>query len=144
MSDTYGINEVIETCLDGKLGYQQAAEHANDATLKQLFTDYASQRAAFATELQSAVRAMGQEPTDDSSVAAAFHRGWIGLKDAVTGGDAPVLKECIRGEEHAVKEYQKALGNAAVPAEAKTILTRQHGEIEQALAKMNQLKASHA
>ena len=145
MSDaTHHVNKLIETCLDGKLGYHQAAENVSDASLKQLFMDYASQRASFASELQTAVTSMGGTPTDDGSVTAAFHRGWIGLKDALTGGDKGVLNECIRGEEHAVKEYQKVVSDDDVPASAKSILTRQHGEIEQALAKMNQLKATVA
>lgn len=138
------LNDLIKTDLDGKLGYQQAAQNVNDGSLKTLFTDYATQRSQFASELQSAVRSIGGTPTDDSSVSSAFHRGWLGLKDAIRSGDGAVLKECVRGDEHAVKEYQKVLSDDDVPAEAKTVIARQHGEIEQALAKINQLKASYA
>ena len=135
------LNEIITLCLDGKYGYEQAAEHVSDPSLKTMFTQSAAQRASFAGELQSAVRAMGGEPTDDGSVTAAFHRGWIGLKDAIAGGDGPVVAECIRGEEHAVKKYQSTLSDDDVPATAKELLSRQHGEIEQALSKLNQRKA---
>lgn len=138
------LNTIITTCLDGRYGYEQAAEHASDAQLKSLFETYAQQRAAFATELAGAVQQLGGTPTDTGSVTAAFHRGWIGLKDALTGGDKGVLGECIRGEEYAVKQYQDALGDADVPAAAKTPLARQHGEITQALTHMQQLHASHA
>ena len=139
---TKHVNEIITTCLDGKYGYEQAAANAGDASLKTLFTDYAQQRGSFATELQSAVRAAGGEPTDSSSVTAAFHRGWIGLKDKVTGGDKGILGECIRGEEHAVKAYSKALQEDDVAPQVKTVLAKQHGEVEQALANMNSLHSA--
>jgi uncharacterized protein (TIGR02284 family) len=138
------LNNLITTCLDGQHGYKQAAASASDAQLKSLFETYAQQRAAYATDLQQAVTSLGGTPTDSGSVTAAFHRGWIGLKDALTGGDKAVLGECIRGEEYAVKQYQEALGDDDIPAAAKTPLARQHGEIEQALAHMNALHASHA
>jgi uncharacterized protein (TIGR02284 family) len=38
------------------------------------------------------------------------HRGWIALKDALTGDDAEaVLKAALTGEDHAVSEYEDAL-----------------------------------
>jgi uncharacterized protein (TIGR02284 family) len=58
---------------------------------------------------------MGHEYGDDveesGSVAAALHRGWLSLKDALTGDDASgVLGAAVTGEDHAVSEYEKALG----------------------------------
>jgi uncharacterized protein (TIGR02284 family) len=38
------------------------------------------------------------------------HRGWIALKDALTGDDPEaVLKAALTGEDHAVSEYEDAL-----------------------------------
>ena len=141
---TKHLNDLITTCLDGKHGYEQAAQNATDASLKSLFQQYARQRDTYATELQGAVRTAGGTPTDSGSVTAAFHRNWIGLKNAVTSGDKAILGECIRGEESAVKQYAEALQDDDVAPEAKTIVARQHGEIEQALAHMNSLHTSHA
>ncbi len=138
------LNDLITTCLDGVHGYKQAADHATDANLKSLFTGYAAERQAYASELQALVTAHGGTPTDEGSVAAAFHRGWIGLKDALTGGDKPVLAECVRGEEHAVKQYEEALAGSTVPQDAQAVLTKQHGEVSQAVAHMKGLHATHA
>ncbi len=138
------LNDLITTSLDGVHGYKQAAEHASDATLKSLFTDYASQRSTFASELQTLVSQMGGTPTDTGSVAAAFHRGWIGLKDAVTSGDKGILAECVRGEEHAVKDYQSILGSNDVTPAIKTLLSQQHGQIDQALTHMKMLHGKMA
>ncbi len=144
MADTSKLNDLVQTAIDGKAGYEQAADKVNDASLKTLFTQYAQQRATYATELQGIVRAAGGTPTDHGSAAAGLHRGWIGLKDALTGGDGAILGECIRGEEHAVKSYSDALQEGDVSADAKSVIARQHGEIEQALAHMNSLKSSHS
>ncbi len=134
------LNELITTSLDGAHGYRQAAEHASDPSLKSLFEKYAKQRQTYASTLQAAVRQMGDKPTDDGSVSAAFHRGWIGLKDAVTTGDGPIVKECIRGEEYALKKFEKVAADTALPTEAKSIVTRLHGEISTALQHMRQIK----
>ena len=139
---TNDINKLITAALDGKYGYDQAASNATDPSLKSLFQDYSRQRETFANELQQQVRAMGGTPTDHGSVTAGLHRNWIGLKDKLTSGDKGILGECVRGEESAVKQYQEVLGDDDVPAAAKTVLARQHGEIEQALAKMNQLHST--
>ena len=141
---TKTLNDLIEACLDGKDGYQQAADHASDATLKSLFTQYASQRAGYAGELKNLVSGMGGTPADSGTTTASLHRAWIGLKDAVTSGDKGILGECIRGEESADKTYERAMGDADVPANAMTVVTRQHGEIEQALSHMKSLTAQYS
>jgi uncharacterized protein (TIGR02284 family) len=138
---TTDLNKLIEINLDGHAGYQQAAEHANDTTLKQNLAQYALQRKAFSEELQQAVRANGGDPTDSGSAAGAVHRAWIGIKDAVTSGDTGILNECIRGEESAVKNYQEVLGDNDLPAGYRDVAQRQLAEIERALADMRALKA---
>ena len=137
------INNLIETCIDGENGYKQAADHASDATLKSLFQQYASQRSGYAGELKSLVGGMGGEPADSGSAAAGLHRAWIGLKDAFTTGDGGILSECIRGEKSADEAYEKALDDDDLPASAKSVVSRQHDEVEQALSHMRSLIAQY-
>ncbi len=66
------------------------------------------QRAQFRREIVE----LGQDYHDDvdesGSVAAALHRGWISLKDALSGDDAgSVLGAVVTGEDHAVSEYEE-------------------------------------
>lgn len=136
---TSDLNKLIETCLDGKHGFEQAAEHASDHRLKAQLSQYAQQRSGFANELQSTVRAMGGTPTDAGSVAAGLHRAWIGLKDALTKGDKAIIAECVRGDESAVKQYQEVMADDDVPPDMKSVLARQHVAIEEALANLNSL-----
>ena len=114
MSDDKKVaKELVETLKDGERGFASAAEKLRDSdrpewaeTLQRL----SEQRATFSREIVE----MGHEYDDDvdksGTVAATLHRGWISLKDALTGDDAgSVLGAAVTGEDHAVSEYDKAL-----------------------------------
>lgn len=148
MADTMNaadtINYLIETAQDGADGYRAASEDVKDPALKQVFTEYASQRAQFASELRSYATSAGGDPAKGGSVSAAVHRGWINLKSVVTGrDDAAILAECVRGDENAVKAYTDATG-ASLPSEAATIVSRQAAAVSQAYAKVKGLHAASA
>src|SRR5215208_944421 len=109
------LNTLIETCEDGVQGFQTAAEGLQDTTAKQLFTQYARERAQCADELRAEVQRLGGEPEHGGSTSGAMHRGWMNVKSAVTGkSDAAIIAEAERGEDVAVATYQKAL-QADVP-----------------------------
>ena len=142
MSATDTINHLIETAQDGADGYRAASEDVKDAALKQVFTQYATQRAQFATELRNLATASGGDAAKGGSVSAAVHRGWINLKSVVTGrDDAAILAECVRGDENAVKSYTDATG-ASLPSEAASVVSRQAAAIAQAYAHVKGLHAT--
>ena len=63
------------------------------------------------------------------SAAAALHRGWISLKDALTGDDAgSVLGAAVTGEDHAVSEYEKGL-EQDLSAGFREVLRTQHAAV---------------
>src|SRR3954447_22023809 len=83
-SDTYSsaisiLNGLIETCKDGEQGFRTSAEKAKDASLKSLFSKYASQRAGYVQELSAAVTQLGGDPAQSGHIAGSLHRGWINL-----------------------------------------------------------------
>jgi uncharacterized protein (TIGR02284 family) len=105
--------ELVETLKDGEKGYAAAAEKLRDsdrpewaATMQRL----AEQRAGFWREIVDLGHDYGDDVDESGTVAAAVHRGWISLKDAVSGDDPDaVLKAAETGEDHAVSEYEDAL-----------------------------------
>ena len=126
------LNNLIETCRDGQEGFRVAAEAVRSAELRELFDSYSRQRASFAGELQDEVRRMGGEPAESGSVTASLHRGWMGLKAAVTGGEeSSILDECERGEDSALAAYRAAFGTD-VPASVRQVVERQFAEIKEA------------
>ena len=111
--DAKAAKELVETLKDGERGYADAAdklrdgEHPEWATTLQRFSE---QRAGFWCEIVDMGHAYGDYVDESGTVAVAVHRGWIAVKDALTGDDAEaVLKAALTGEDHAVSEYEDAL-----------------------------------
>jgi uncharacterized protein (TIGR02284 family) len=134
------LNNLIETCRDGQDGFKTAAEGVKSAELKELFHAYSRQRAGFVGELQDEVRRMGGEAKESGSTSAALHRGWMGLKAALTGDDDnAVVAECERGEDAALAGYRAALGTD-MPASARSMVERQFAEVKEAHERVRNLE----
>ena len=134
------LNNLIETCKDGQDGFKSAAEGVERSDLKSTFYEYAQQRSQFAGELQTLVRELGGDPENSGSTTAALHRGWIGIKSAITGhDDTAVLNECERGEDSAKANYKDAL-QAALPANVSETVQRQYAAVQEAHDKIKSLR----
>jgi uncharacterized protein (TIGR02284 family) len=135
------VNSLIETLKDGQEGFKQAAEGVADPQLKSLFNEYSQQRSRFASELQNQAEILGESrPEDTSSAAGALHRAWINLKSAVTSGeDHAILAECERGEDSAVKEYEKAMKDD-LSLSLRDIVFRQYSEVKNAHDRIRNLR----
>ena len=104
------LNGLIGVCLDGAEGFEEVAKNVQDDELKKLMEACAVQRLAFAKDLQSQVTQLGGIPTTSGSPVGAAHRGWIGIKSIVTGGDRDaILAECLTGEDYTIQFYEDAL-----------------------------------
>lgn len=124
------VNNLIETCRDGQQGFEAAAKAVDDPVLKAELLQYSSQRAEFADELSEALSQAGESPTTHGSATAAAHRGWIKLKELVTGASRySVLAECERGEDVAVAAYRKAAA-ATLPQSLAGLVSTQHAAIQ--------------
>ena len=135
------IDDLIETLKDGQEGFRQAAEGVKNPQLKSLFREYSSQRSRFATELQTQAQSLGKsKPEESGSAVGALHRGWINLKSAVTrGDDHAILAECERGEDSAVKQYEKAMKDN-LPVQLREMVSRQYSEIKNAHDRIRNLR----
>ncbi len=120
------LNDLIETSKDGEKGFMKAAEDAEDGKLKSMFSECGKRCRDGAAELQTKVRALGGDPQTSGSAAAALHRGWISLKEAVSSrDDKAILEECERGEDYAKAQYKKAL-EKDLSADVREIVERQY------------------
>ena len=145
MSDDKQVaTELVETLKDGERGFASAAEKLKGddhpmwaATLQRL----AEQRGEFHREIVALGEDYGDDVDESGTVAATVHRGWLSLKDALTG-DAPggVLKAALTGEDHAVSEYEKAL-QQDLSAGFHEVVTRQQAAV---LAARDEVKALQA
>lgn len=131
-TDAKVTKDLIETLEDGRKGFADAAEklaEGDGADLAPRFQEFSEQRASMSAELEVLAAKYGDDIDDDGSVTAALHRGWMSLKDAVTGSSPTgVLGVAEQGEDHAVKEYEKAL-DKDISAELAEVVRRQLVEI---------------
>lgn len=132
-TDESTTKDLIETLRDGEKGFAQAAEKlasTDRADLAPKFQQYSEQRARFAGELEQMAVRYGDDIDESGSVAAAMHRGWMSLKDAMTGSSASgVLDAAEEGEDHAVNEYEKAL-EADISPELRAVVSRQFADVK--------------
>ena len=100
------------------------------------------QRADFRREIVELGHEYDDDVDESGTAAAALHRGWISLKDALTGDDAgSVLGAAVTGEDHAVSEYEKAL-EQDLSAGFREVVTRQHAEVVAARDEVKALQAA--
>lgn len=142
MSDDKQVaKELVETLKDGEQGFASAAEKLKGddhpmwaATFQRL----SEQRGDFQREIVALGHDYGDDVDESGSVAATVHRGWLSLKDALTGDSAEgLLKAASTGEDHAVSEYEKAL-KQDLSAGFQEVVIRQHAAI---LAARDEVKA---
>ncbi len=142
--DAKAAKELVETLKDGERGYATAADKLRDsdrsewaATMQRL----SEQRAGFCREIVDLGHDYGDDVDESGSVAASLHRGWLSLKDAVTGDDAgSVLKAAETGEDHAVSEYEDAL-KMDLSSGFRDVVVRQQAAV---VAARDEVKALHA
>ena len=131
-ADEKAARELVETLKDGQKGFAASAEKLADSerpewakTMRRL----EQQRAQFAQEIVAMGHQYGDDVNEGGSALGTAHRGWLSLKDALTG-DKPsgVLDAAVQGEDHTVSEYEKAL-KEDLSEGFRTVVQRQHGEI---------------
>ncbi|MEO7269843.1 MAG: PA2169 family four-helix-bundle protein [Knoellia sp.] len=143
--DEKAAKELVETLRDGEKGFAAAADKLRDgdhpewATLMQRLSQ---ERAGFRQEIVALGHEYGDDVDESGTAAAAVHRGWIALKDALTGDDAGgVLGAASTGEDHAVSEYEKAL-EQDLSAGFREVVSRQHQAVVAARDEVKALQAA--
>jgi uncharacterized protein (TIGR02284 family) len=133
------LNDLIETSKDGEYGFTTCSERATSVELKQTFLRRAGDCARGARELQALVVQYGGKAEDSGTMAGAVHRGWVSVRDALSGtSDQAILDECERGEDVALSRYRKALKQEGLPATVRQVVERQMAGVQ---ANHDQIKA---
>ena len=137
------LEDLIETLEDGRKGFEQAAERIADSDEPAMAIDlrqFSQQRAEFSVELRNLAGRHGVEIDEEGSMAGALHRGWLSLKDALTGDDPrAVLAAAESGEDHAVSEFEDALAED-LPADVRSVIERQAREVRTVHDKVKALR----
>ncbi len=145
-TDAAVTKSIMKTLEDGREGFEKAAERlasSDDAALAEQFRTFSQQRAKFSAELETMAKEYGDDIDEDGSVAGAIHRGWLAVKDALSGSDASgILDAAEQGEDHAVEQYEKALKEDISPG-LRTVLERQFTDVKAAHDTVRDLRNRH-
>ena len=137
------LNDVGRIKNDTQDGYQLAARQTNDADLKKLFAQFASDSATFRDDLVVEVTKLGDTPAESSTVQGKVFRAWMEVKKAVTGGNAhSILSSCEFGEDAALEAYDDALKSDSLTPEIREKLHHQRITIREAHDRVKQLRDS--
>lgn len=124
-TETTTLNTLIATLLDSVDGYTKSAQDVRNPDFAQRFNARARERQSVVAELQACVARLGGNPEDDGTISGAAHRGFINLKEAVTGtDDTAILNEVERGEDYLKEKFEAALRMDDLAPEARQSIQR--------------------
>ncbi len=140
------LEDLIETLEDGRRGFEQVADHIDGTGHEAMVIDLrelSRQREEFSVELRTIAAQHGVEIQDEGTMTGAMHRGWMSLKDALTGDDPKaVLGAAETGEDHAVSEFDDAL-DADLPEDVRSVIQRQAQAVRGARNAVKALRDSY-
>jgi uncharacterized protein (TIGR02284 family) len=129
--DVKVLNTLIKTTIDSARGFADAAEEDQHSQHSQFFSQMADERSRCVLQMQAQVAALGGEPEDSSSFAAAAHRGYMDLKQAVMGNsDEAIVEEVERGEDYIKAKYETALQDGELSPETRQVIQQAYQSVQ--------------
>ncbi len=130
------VNDIIETLIDGVRGFEAAAAKADSPVQQQLMAMGAQRRKTAGDIIRIATDENMAPITldEDGTTAAALHRSWLSLREAVQG-DAGVAAAALSGEQHAMRKLEESLG-AGLPKPVTKITQRALKEAEANISRL--------
>lgn len=138
------LNTLTATTLDSMKGYRDACGDTG-GTYNELFSSMAEERSRVASELQAHVRQHGGDPEDDSSTMGDLHRGFMNLKDKITGtDDKAVINEVERGEDYIKDKYEVALKDDELSPDCRLVIERAYESVRKGHDQVSAIKHAMA
>lgn len=124
------LNTLIRTTIDSARGFADAAEEDENGQHSQFFGQIADERSRCVLQMQAQVSALGGAPEDSSTFAAAAHRGYMDLKQAVMGNsDEAIVEEVERGEDYIKAKYETALQDGELSPETRQVIQQAYQSV---------------
>jgi uncharacterized protein (TIGR02284 family) len=137
------LNTLTATLNDSVNGYREAAEHAEDRQLKELFRRSADERSQIANDLRDEVRRQGGNPDDDGTLLGKTHQRFLDLKAAIAGrDDKAIVNEVERGEDYLKAKFKAAAESDALSAESRAVVEQVYQLVLRGHDRVSKLKHS--
>jgi len=136
------LNKLIEINNDRVDGYETAAKETEDASLKSLFGDFASDSRGFREALSKEVMKLGGTAETGTSVSGKFYRAWMDVKAAITAKNRKqIVASCEFGEDVAKDSYSDALkSDTPWTSETRKLVESQRDKIVAAHDRIKELR----
>ncbi len=137
--------QLMQILEDGTAGLTDAARRLDElsytaqaGTLREL----AQQRIAFHAEMKIVAEELGYNPPEAGTIVAKLHRGWMSIKDRLSG-ESPdgILEVAEQGEHHTVSVYEK-MATQDIPERLRAAIVAQLAELRSAHETIKALLAS--
>jgi uncharacterized protein (TIGR02284 family) len=135
------LNSLIETTLDSRKGFMDAAGDAHSTRFVEDFNDFARERGEAAALLQAEVRRLGGEPEDGASMLGAAHRAFMNLRELFsTRDDKAIIAEVERGEDYIKNKYEAALADSALSGSTVMVIRQAYTSVQAGHARARALQ----
>ncbi len=128
------LNDLIEINNDRIEGYERASREteSDDADLRALFNNMASESRRYVNELTSLVSQTGEEPAKGTTVRGKIYRAWMDVKATFSGHDRKaILASCEFGEDAAQRAYEAALNaDVMIDPASRALIASEQGALK--------------
>ena len=136
------LNDLLIKNYDAEKGYREAIENADSNWMKSYFSDRATERKRFISELKAEIINLGKDPKDSGSLSGSMHRGWMDFKSIFTKkDDEAMIEEVLKGEKSSLEEYNDFLKEPEIPSDLKKTAIKQRDTVKQAIHTLNEREA---
>jgi len=142
-TNTEVLNDLIKINNDRVKGYEKAAKETKDqdADLRQLFTDLASDSVSYAQQLKNLTVGKGPSPAEETTLDGDIYRAWMDVKATFSGKNRKaILASCEFGEDAAQKAYEKALKKPGLSNDVRQLVSDQKDQLKLAHDKIKRMR----
>ena len=125
------LNALYQLMADGRKGYMEAAEQAEDPRISNLLTQLSGRRNELEKRLGHEIRRFKHDDrTQEGTLKGVLHRAWIDIRDAMSrSDDASILAECERGENYLLERMDTVAKDHDVAPESRALVAELRTEV---------------
>lgn len=138
------LNDLYQLMADGRKGYVEASEKAEDPRIKDLLFQLGGRRNELEKRLGQEIRRFKRDDrSQEGTLKGVLHRAWIDIREGLSkSDDASVLEECERGERYLMERMSDVSLDEDVAPESRALVNELRGEVQKDLARVEGLRAS--
>ena len=116
---TEALNRLARVCKDSEMGLRRAAAEVQDQNYRSMLHAAALHRSKWLEQIRSEIQASGGKAATVGTISGMVHRNWMNLRYTMNlHSQDVVLRECLRGEEFALKEFESIIEEHEVTMDA--------------------------